>query len=55
MKDCRLDALYMVNLSLMAIKQSIKEDLHKKIDIIRIYENIKPLFLEMIDRDLVYA
>ncbi|MEA2018033.1 MAG: nucleotidyltransferase domain-containing protein [Campylobacterota bacterium] len=41
--------------NMIAIKQQIEEDLHKKVDIIREHKNIKPLFLEMIHRDLIYA
>ena len=41
--------------NLIAIKQQIEEDLHKKVDIIRKHKNIKPIFLEMINKDLIYA
>ncbi|MCF6309439.1 MAG: nucleotidyltransferase domain-containing protein [Sulfurimonas sp.] len=40
---------------MIAIKEQIEEDLHKKVDIIREHKNIKPFFLEMINRDLIYA
>ena len=42
-------------LDMIAIKQQIEEDLHKKVDIIREHKNIKPLFLKMIYKDLIYA
>ncbi len=41
--------------NMIAIKEQIEEDLHKKVDIIREHKNIKPFFLEMINKDLVYA
>lgn len=40
---------------MIAIKEQIEEDLHKKVDIIREHKNIKPFFLEMINKDLIYA
>ena len=40
---------------MIAIKEQIEEDLHKKVDIIRKHKNIKPFFLEMINKDLIYA
>ncbi len=40
---------------MIAIKEQIEEDLHTKVDIIREHKNIKPLFLEMINKDLIYA
>ena len=40
---------------MIAIKEHIEEDLHVKVDIIREHKNIKPLFLEMINKDLIYA
>ena len=40
---------------MIAIKEQIEEDLHTKVDIIREHKNIKPLFLEMIQKDLIYA
>ncbi|MCX6052317.1 MAG: nucleotidyltransferase domain-containing protein [Campylobacterales bacterium] len=36
---------------MIAIKEQIEEDLHAKVDI----KNMKPLFLEMIHKDLIYA
>ena len=41
--------------SIIAMKEQIEKDLHKKVDIIREHKNIKPFFLEMINKDLVYA
>jgi len=41
--------------SMIAIKEQIEEDLHTKVDIIREHKNIKPFFLEMINKDLIYA
>ena len=40
---------------MVAIKEQIEEDLHKRVDIIREHKNIKPFFLEMIKKDIVYA
>ena len=40
---------------MIAIKEQIEEDLHVKVDIIREHKNIKPFFLEMINKDLIYA
>ena len=40
---------------MIAIKEQIEEDLHTKVDIIREHKNIKPFFLEIINKDLVYA
>ena len=40
---------------MIAIKEQIEEDLHVKVDIIREHKNLKPFFLEMIHKDLIYA
>ena len=40
---------------MIAIKEKIEEDLHTKVDIIREHKNLKPLLLEMINKDLIYA
>jgi len=40
---------------MIAIKEQIEEDLDTKVDIIREHKNIKPFFLEMINKDLIYA
>jgi len=40
---------------MIAIKEQIEEDLNTKVDIIRNHKNIKPFFLEMINKDLIYA
>jgi len=40
---------------MIAVKEQIEEDLHTKVDIIREHKNIKPFFLEMINKDLIYA
>ncbi len=40
---------------MIAIKEQIEEDLHAKVDIVREHKNIKPFFLEMINKDLIYA
>ena len=40
---------------MIAIKEQIEEVLHTKVDIIREHKNIKPFFLEMINKDLIYA
>ncbi len=41
--------------NMIAIKEKIEEDLNTKVDIIREHKNIKPLFLEMITKDLIYV
>ena len=40
---------------MVAIKEQIENDLHKKVDIVREHKHLKPLFLEMIKRDVIYA
>lgn len=40
---------------MVAIKEQIEHDLNKKVDIIREHKNIKPLFLQMIQKDLIYV
>jgi uncharacterized protein len=40
---------------MVAIKEQIEEDLNKKVDIIREHKNLKPLLLQMIQRDLIYV
>lgn len=40
---------------MIAVKEQIEEDLHTRVDIIREHRNIKPFFLDMIKKDLVYA
>jgi len=40
---------------MIAIKDQMEEDLHIKVDIIREHKNIKPFFLEMINKDLIYV
>ncbi|OHE10065.1 MAG: hypothetical protein A2513_08180 [Sulfurimonas sp. RIFOXYD12_FULL_33_39] len=40
---------------MVAIKEQIEKDLHKKVDIIREHKNIKPFFLKMIQKDLIYV
>jgi predicted nucleotidyltransferase len=40
---------------MIAIKEQIEKDLHTNVDIIREHKNIKPFFLEMINKDLIYA
>jgi predicted nucleotidyltransferase len=40
---------------MVAIKEQIENDLHKKVDIIREHKNIKPFFLKMIQKDLIYV
>ncbi|MDK9694663.1 MAG: nucleotidyltransferase domain-containing protein [Sulfurimonas sp.] len=40
---------------MVAIKEQIENDLHKKVDIIREHKNIKPFFLQMIQKDLIYV
>ena len=40
---------------MVAIKEQIENDLNKKVDIIREHRNIKPIFLKMIQKDLIYV
>ena len=40
---------------MIAIKEQIEHDHNVKVDIIREHKNIKPLFLEMIHKNLIYA
>lgn len=40
---------------MIAIKEQIEHDLGAKVDIVREHKNIKPLFLEMIKKDLIYV
>jgi hypothetical protein len=40
---------------MVAIKEQIEQDLDKKVDIIREHKNLKPLFLQMIQKDLIYV
>jgi len=40
---------------MVAIKEQIEEELHIKVDITREHKNMKPLFIEMIHKDLIYA
>ncbi len=40
---------------MVAIKEQIEQDLNKKVDIIREHKNIKPIFLQMIQKDLIYV
>ena len=39
---------------MVAIKEQIENDLNRKVDIIREHKNIKPIFLKMIQKDLIY-
>ncbi len=40
---------------LMGLKQQIEEDLGKKVDLIRKHKHIKPLLLQMIEKDIYYV
>ncbi len=40
---------------LVGLKQQIEEDLGKKVDVIRKHKHIKPLLLEMIEKDIHYV
>ena len=40
---------------MVAIKEQVENDLNRKVDIIREHKNIKPIFLKMIQKDLIYA
>ena len=57
-KDSDIDIFVKMKPSLfnmVAIKEQIENDLDRKVDIIREHKNIKPLFLKMIQKDLIYA
>jgi predicted nucleotidyltransferase len=40
---------------MVAIKEQIEQDLDKKVDIVREHKNIKPIFLQMIQKDVIYV
>jgi len=40
---------------LIALKEQIEKDLHKKVDIIRDHKNIKPFLRSMIHEDIIYV
>ena len=40
---------------MVAIKEQIESDLHTKVDIIREHKNIKPFFLQMIQKEVIYV
>ena len=40
---------------MVAIKEQIENDLDRKVDIVREHKNLKPIFLKMIQKDLIYA
>ena len=40
---------------LIGLKQEIEENLQKNIDIIREHNNIKPFFLKIIKKDMIYV
>jgi len=40
---------------MVAIKEQIESDLHTKVDIIREHKNIKPFFLQMIQKEIIYV
>ena len=40
---------------IIAIKEKKEKKKKKKVDIIREHKNIKPIFLKMIQKDLIYA
>jgi predicted nucleotidyltransferase len=41
--------------AMIALKDQIEQDLNKKVDIIREHKNIKPIFLQFIQKDLIYV
>ena len=41
--------------NMLAIKDDLEETFQKKVDIIREHKNMKPLLIEMIHKDLIYA
>jgi len=40
---------------MVAIKEQIENDLETKVDIIREHKNIKPFFLQMIQKEIIYV
>ena len=40
---------------MVAIKEQIENDLHTKVDIVREYKNMKPFFLQMIQKEIIYV
>lgn len=42
-------------LDMVGLKLQIEEDLEKKVDIVREHKYIKPFFLKMIQKDIVYV
>lgn len=40
---------------LVGLKEQISEDLKKEVDIVREHKNIKPILLQMIQKDLEYV
>ncbi len=57
-KDSDVDIFVKMKPSLfdmVAIKEQIETDLNISVDLVREHKNIKPFFLEMIHKDLIYA
>jgi len=57
-QDSDIDILVTMKPSLfdmVAIKEQIENDLHTKVDIIREHKNIKPFFLQMIQKEIIYV
>ena len=40
---------------MVSVKEQIEKDLNKKVDLIREHKNIKPVFLQMIQKDVIYV
>jgi uncharacterized protein len=41
--------------NVMGLKYNIEESLNKKVDLITKHKNIKPILLDMINKDIIYA
>ena len=41
--------------NIVAIKEQIEADLHKKVDVLREHKHMKPFFLQMIQKDISYV
>ena len=53
---CEIDDKYKWDLSkIYKSSEEVENDLNKKVDIIREHKNIKPIFLKMIQKDLIYV
>ncbi|MGE4456600.1 MAG: nucleotidyltransferase family protein [Arcobacteraceae bacterium] len=41
--------------NVMGLKYNIEESLNKKVDLVTKHKNIKPILLDMINKDIIYA